>query len=76
MRRYIAAAVLFVAFVLVWQGVATLHGVDSLTLASPVETWHSLRVDRALLLSNMWVTLEEVLLGLGIALLLRFSRKG
>jgi ABC-type nitrate/sulfonate/bicarbonate transport system permease component len=67
-RRYIAAAVLFVAFVLVWQGVATLHGVDNLTLASPVETWHSLRVDRALLLSNMWVTLEEVLLGLGIAL--------
>jgi putative hydroxymethylpyrimidine transport system permease protein len=68
MRRYIAAAVLFVAFVLVWQGVATLHGVDNLTLASPVETWHSLKVDRALLLSNMWVTLEEVLLGLGIAL--------
>jgi ABC-type nitrate/sulfonate/bicarbonate transport system permease component len=68
MRRYVAAAVLFVAFVLVWQGVATLHGVDNLTLASPVETWHSLKVDRALLLSNMWVTLEEVLLGLGIAL--------
>jgi ABC-type nitrate/sulfonate/bicarbonate transport system permease component len=68
MRRYIAAAILFVAFVLVWQGVATLHGVDNLTLASPVETWHSLKVDRALLLSNMWVTLEEVLLGLGIAL--------
>ena len=67
MRRYVAAAVLFVAFVLVWQGVATLHGVDNLTLASPVETWHSLRVDRSLLLSNLWVTLEEVLLGLGIA---------
>ena len=67
MRRYIAAAVLFVAFVLVWQGVATLHGVDNLTLASPVETWHSLKVDRSLLVSNMWVTLEEVALGLAIA---------
>jgi putative hydroxymethylpyrimidine transport system permease protein len=67
-RRYLPAAALLVAFVLIWQGVASLPGVDNLTLASPVETWHSLRVDRALLISNMWVTLEEVLLGLGIAL--------
>jgi putative hydroxymethylpyrimidine transport system permease protein len=68
MKRWVSAAVLIVLFVLAWQGVASIHGVDNLTLASPVETWHSLRVDRSLLLSNMWVTLEEVLLGLGIAL--------
>jgi putative hydroxymethylpyrimidine transport system permease protein len=67
MRRWVSAAVLLVLFVLVWQAVASIHGVDNLTLASPVETWHSLKVDRALLISNMWVTLEEVLLGLGIA---------
>jgi putative hydroxymethylpyrimidine transport system permease protein len=68
MRRWVSAAVLLVLFVLVWQAVASIHSVDNLTLASPVETWHSLKVDRALLISNMWVTLEEVLLGLGIAL--------
>jgi ABC-type nitrate/sulfonate/bicarbonate transport system permease component len=66
-RRYLPAAVLLVAFVLIWQGVASLPGVDNLTLASPVETWHSLRVDHSLLVSNMWVTLEEVVLGLAIA---------
>jgi putative hydroxymethylpyrimidine transport system permease protein len=67
MRRYLPAALLLALFVAVWQGVASLHSVDNLTLASPVETWRSLRHDHALLLSNMWVTLEEVLLGLGIA---------
>ena len=67
MRRYLAAAILLAAFVGVWQGVASLPGVDNLTLASPVETWRSLKVDHALLISNMWVTLEEVALGLAIA---------
>jgi ABC-type nitrate/sulfonate/bicarbonate transport system permease component len=67
MKRYLPAAVLLALFIAAWQGVASLHGVDNLTLASPVETWHSLRTDRALLISNMWVTLEEVLLGLAIA---------
>jgi putative hydroxymethylpyrimidine transport system permease protein len=67
MRRWISALVLLALFVLIWQAVASIHGVDNLTLASPVETWHSLKVDRALLISNRWVTLEEVLLGLGIA---------
>jgi putative hydroxymethylpyrimidine transport system permease protein len=67
MRRWISAFVLLAVFVLIWQAVASIHSVDNLTLASPLETWHSLKVDRALLISNMWVTLEEVLLGLGIA---------
>jgi putative hydroxymethylpyrimidine transport system permease protein len=69
MKRWVSAAVLIVLFVLAWQAVASIHGVDNLTLASPVETWHSLKVDRSLLVSNMWVTLEEVLLGLGIAVI-------
>ena len=67
LRRYLPAAALLAVFVLIWQGVASLPGVDNLTLASPVETWHSLKVDHALLISNMWVTLEEVALGLAIA---------
>jgi len=67
LRRYLPAAVLLAAFVAIWQGVASLPGVDNLTLASPVETWDAFRHDHSLLISNMWVTLEEVGLGLAIA---------
>ncbi|HEY6780948.1 MAG TPA: hypothetical protein VI111_08345, partial [Thermoleophilaceae bacterium] len=67
MRRALPAAALLVLFVAAWQGVASLHSVDDLTLASPVETWQALRDDRSLLLDNAWVTLVEVLLGLAIA---------
>ena len=68
MRRYVFAFALLLAFVGAWQLVASLPGVDNLTLASPAETWRALRTDHALLISNMWVTLEEVALGLGIAI--------
>jgi putative hydroxymethylpyrimidine transport system permease protein len=67
MRRWAPALVLLLAFIGVWQLVASLPGVDNLTLASPVETWRALRTDHSLLFSNMWVTLEEVALGLAIA---------
>ena len=67
MRRWLPAGALLVVFVLIWQGVASLPGVDNLTLASPVETWNAFRHDHSLLISNMWVTLEEVALGLAIA---------
>jgi ABC-type nitrate/sulfonate/bicarbonate transport system permease component len=50
-----------------WQAVASLPGVDNLTLASPVETARALGVDSSLLFSNAWTTLEEVLLGLAVA---------
>jgi putative hydroxymethylpyrimidine transport system permease protein len=67
MRRYLGAAALLVLFVLAWQGVASLHSVDDLTLASPVETFDALRDDWSLLIDNAATTLVEVLLGLGIA---------
>jgi putative hydroxymethylpyrimidine transport system permease protein len=50
-----------------WQAVASLPGVDDLTLASPVETARALGDDSSLLFSNAWTTLEEVLLGLAVA---------
>jgi ABC-type nitrate/sulfonate/bicarbonate transport system permease component len=53
-----------------WQGIASLPGVDDLTLASPVETARALGDDSSLLFSNAWTTLEEVLLGLGVAVVL------
>jgi putative hydroxymethylpyrimidine transport system permease protein len=65
--RYVLAAVLLALFVLAWQGVATLHSVDDLTLASPVETFDALRDDWSLLMDNAVVTLTEVLLGLAIS---------
>jgi NitT/TauT family transport system permease protein/putative hydroxymethylpyrimidine transport system permease protein len=66
-RRFVLAAALIVLFVLIWQGVASLHSVDDLTLASPVETFQALRDDWSLLMDNARVTLVEVLLGLAIS---------
>ncbi|MEA2351373.1 MAG: putative hydroxymethylpyrimidine transport system permease protein [Thermoleophilaceae bacterium] len=70
LRRYWPSALLLVAAILAWQGIASLPGVDDLTLASPVETWHSLRTDTHLLLTNAWTTAQEVLLGLAVAVVL------
>jgi ABC-type nitrate/sulfonate/bicarbonate transport system permease component len=66
-RRYAITALLLAGFVGVWQLVASLPGVDDLTLSSPVETWQAFSRDHSLLLDNALVTLEEVLLGLAIA---------
>ncbi len=68
MRRWLLVALLLAAFVAAWQWVASLGSVDDLTLASPSEVWQALREDRDLLLDNAWVTLTEVLLGLGISI--------
>jgi ABC-type nitrate/sulfonate/bicarbonate transport system permease component len=68
MRRWALAGLLLCGFVALWQGVASLHAVDNLTLASPVETWNAFRHDRSLLLHNAGVTLVEVLIGLGISI--------
>ena len=68
MKRYLPALLLLALFIGAWQAVASLPGVDNLTLASPAETWRALRTDHSLLIDNMWVTLEEVLLGLAISL--------
>ncbi len=65
--RILLAGLLLAAFVAAWQGVASLHGVDDLTLASPSETLTALRDDWSLLMDNAWVTLIEVVLGLAIA---------
>jgi ABC-type nitrate/sulfonate/bicarbonate transport system permease component len=66
-RRVLLATLLLGAFVAAWQGAASLHTVDDLTLASPVETWDALRDDWSLLIDNARVTLVEVLLGLAIS---------
>jgi len=65
--RILLAGLLLAALVAAWQGVASLHSVDDLTLASPSETLTALRDDWSLLMDNAWVTLVEVVLGLAIA---------
>ncbi|MEA2398465.1 MAG: putative hydroxymethylpyrimidine transport system permease protein [Thermoleophilaceae bacterium] len=67
LRRYWPSALLLVGIVAIWQGIASLPGVDNLTLASPAETARALHDDSSLLLDNAWTTLEEVLLGLALA---------
>jgi len=59
--------------ILAWQGVASLHSVDNLTLASPVEVVHAFGRDHALLFDEAGVTAVEVLLGLAISLVVAFA---
>jgi len=66
-RRWLFTAALLLGAIGAWQGIASLPGVDDLTLASPVETARALGDDSSLLLSNAWTTLEEVLLGLAVS---------
>lgn len=66
-RRTIPTLVLLALAVAAWQWVASLESVDDLTLASPTETLTAIGDDSALLWSNALVTLQEVLLGLAIA---------
>ncbi|MEA2458098.1 MAG: putative hydroxymethylpyrimidine transport system permease protein [Thermoleophilaceae bacterium] len=70
MKRWPFTVLLLALFVGIWQFVASLPGVDKLILSSPAETARALVHDRSLLLHNAGVTLEEILLGLAIAIAL------
>ncbi|HEU0018743.1 MAG TPA: ABC transporter permease [Thermoleophilaceae bacterium] len=58
---------LLTALVAAWAWLASLDSVDDLTLASPREVAQAFEDDWSLLWDNAWVTLQEVLLGLAIA---------
>ena len=73
MRRWVLPALLVAALVGVWQIAAgtgaladALH-LDPLLVPSPVEIAESLWQSRSLLAENAWVTLREILLGFGCA---------
>jgi ABC-type nitrate/sulfonate/bicarbonate transport system permease component len=70
MKRWALTLLLLVLFVGAWQVVASLPGVDRLILSSPGETARALGDDSSLLFDNAWVTLQEVLLGLAVAVVL------
>jgi putative hydroxymethylpyrimidine transport system permease protein len=67
MRRAALTALLLATFVAAWAWVASLDSVDDLTLASPGEVVRAFGDDWGLLWDNAWVTLQEVVLGLAIA---------
>jgi NitT/TauT family transport system permease protein/putative hydroxymethylpyrimidine transport system permease protein len=70
MSRTAVTAGLLLAALALWQGIASLPGVDDLTLASPVETARALGDDWGLLIDNTWITFAEVLLGMLVAVAL------
>ena len=70
LRRRWLTAVLLLAFIGLWQLVASLPGVDNLLLPTPGQTAQALVDDSGLLLDNLAVTLLEVLLGLAAAVAL------
>lgn len=67
MRRIALTLALLAGLVALWAWVASLDAVDDLTLASPREVAQAFEDDWSLLWDNAWVTLQEVLLGLAIA---------
>lgn len=69
LRRYLLSLALLALVVAVWQITCSLGLVDRLILASPADVAGAIGRDGRLLLDNARVTLIEVLLGLGLALL-------
>jgi ABC-type nitrate/sulfonate/bicarbonate transport system permease component len=73
MRRWVLPTLLLVGLVGVWQVAAStgvladLLGLKSFLVPSPVEIAESLWDNRSLLAENAWVTLKEMLLGFGCA---------
>ena len=75
MRRRLLPALLLAALLGAWQLAASsgfladVLGLESFLVPSPAEVGESLWSSRSLLAENAWVTLREILLGLGCALL-------
>jgi putative hydroxymethylpyrimidine transport system permease protein len=74
MRRWLLPALMLATLLGAWQLAAStgfladVLGVESFLVPSPAEVGESLWNSRSLLAENAWVTLREILLGLGCAL--------
>ncbi len=66
--RWAPAAVIAVAAIGIWEAAVVLEDVPKWKLPAPSDIAGSLWGDRADLAGHTWVTLEEVLIGFGIAL--------
>lgn len=75
MRRWLLPSLLLATLIGVWQlaastgALADLLGIESFLVPSPAEIADSLWQNRSLLAENAWVTLREIVFGLGCALL-------
>ena len=75
MRRRLLPGLLLVALLGAWQlaastgALAGLLGLEDFLVPSPAEIGEALWESRSLLAENAWVTLQEIVLGLGCALL-------
>lgn len=75
MRRWLLPTLLLIGLVGAWQvaastgALADLLGLKSFLVPSPVEIAESLWDNRSLLAENAWVTLREMLLGFGCAVI-------
>jgi ABC-type nitrate/sulfonate/bicarbonate transport system permease component len=66
----IGAPLAFAVLVLaLWQLYASVSGLREATLPTPIEVAEALWESRALLLDNAWVTVQEIVLGYGAAIL-------
>jgi ABC-type nitrate/sulfonate/bicarbonate transport system permease component len=74
MKRWLLPTLLLVGLIGAWQAAAStgalagLLGIESFLVPSPGEIAEALWQNRSLLAENAWVTLQEVVLGLGCAL--------
>jgi len=75
LQRWLLPALLLGALIGAWQlaassgALADVLGLESFLVPSPAEIAESLWQNRSLLAENAWVTLQEILIGLGCALL-------
>ncbi len=75
MRRWLLPALLLAALIGAWQlaastgAMADVLGLEDFLVPSPAEIAEALWENRSLLADNAWVTLQEIVLGLGCALL-------
>lgn len=75
LRRWLLPTLLLAALIAAWQvaassgALADLLGLESFLVPSPAEIAESLWQNRSLLAENAWVTLREILFGLGCAFL-------
>ena len=75
MRRWLLPTLLLAALIGIWQlaassgAMADVLGLEDFLVPSPAEIAEALWTSRSLLAENAWVTLQEIVLGLGCALL-------
>jgi NitT/TauT family transport system permease protein len=77
--RSVAMVLLAVAFLALWEGLSASGLVSPIILPSPAETWrHLMFVGNNLLtggymLNSLWVTLQELVLSFGLAIIIGFT---